>query len=117
MSSTEPRSQGHQVGVAGATNVCRAAPLSPTGPAVSTGSTMVIALDRDAPVSAATTSPSAFAEVRPAYCLLGASLATALAGAGLVTSAVDGPSAVEIVRPILVVLWAAAGLLLGLRRR
>ena len=29
----------------------------------------------------------------------------------------DGPSAVEIVRPILVVLWAAAGLLLGLRRR
>ena len=78
---------------------------------------MVITLDRDAQVSAAPTSPSAFAELRPAYCLLGASLATALAGAGLVTSAVDGPSAVEIVRPILVVLWAAAGLLLGLRRR
>ncbi len=78
---------------------------------------MVITLDRDAQVSAATTSPSAFAEMHPAYCLLGASLATALAGAGLVTSAVDGPSAVEIVRPILVVLWAAAGLLLGLRRR
>ena len=78
---------------------------------------MVITLDRDAQVSAATTSPSAFAELHPAYCLLGASLATALAGAGLVTSAVDGPSAVEIVRPILVVLWAAAGLLLGLRRR
>ena len=40
-----------------------------------------------------------------------------LAGAALVIAATDDPSPVEIVRPALVVLWTAAGLLLGLRRR
>ena len=80
---------------------------------------MVIALDRDVPVptSPASAGASTFAELRPAYCLLGAPLAGIIAGAALVVAAADGPSAVEIVRPILVVLWATAGLLLGLRRR
>jgi signal transduction histidine kinase len=79
---------------------------------------MVIALDRDVP---ATASPAAgastYAELRPAYCLLGAPIAAVIAGAALAIALAGGPSAVEIVRPILVVLWAAAGLLLGLRRR
>ncbi len=78
---------------------------------------MVIALDRDLPMSPAAAGTPAFAELRPAYCLLAAPLAIALAAAGLVIAALDGPTAVEIVRPILVVLWASAGLLLGLRRR
>ena len=81
---------------------------------------MVIALDRDAPAPAAPAPAGAspFAELRPAYCLLGAPLAVVVAGAALIIAAADGgASAVEIVRPVLVVLWAAAGLLLGLRRR
>ena len=81
---------------------------------------MVIALDRDRPATAAPTAADAstmFSELRPAYCLLGAPLAGVIAGVALAIVASDGPSAVEIVRPVLVVLWAAAGLLLGLRRR
>ena len=81
---------------------------------------MVIALDRDVPATAsaaAAGAPTTFAELRPAYCLLGAPLAGVIAGVALAIAAADGPSAVEVVRPILVVLWAAAGLLLGLRRR
>jgi signal transduction histidine kinase len=80
---------------------------------------MVIALDRDVPATAspAAAGASTYAELRPAYCLLGAPLAGVLAGVALWIAAAGGPSAVEIVRPILVVLWAAAGLLLGLRRR
>ena len=80
---------------------------------------MVITLDRDLPVSAApaTVEAPAFAELRPAYCLLGAPLAAVIAGPALVIAATDGPSPVEVVRPILVTLWAAAGLLLGVRRR
>ena len=66
------------------------------------------------PAAAATPT---FAELRPAYCLLAAPLAVILAGAALVIAVTDGPTPVEIVRPILVVLWAIAGLLLGLRRR
>ena len=79
----------------------------------------MIALDRDTPATASPTAADAatFAELGPAYCLLGAPLAVALASIGLVIAVVDGPTAVEIVRPILVVLWASAGLLLGLRRR
>ena len=60
---------------------------------------------------------STFAELRPAYCLLAAPLAVILAGAALTIAIADGPSPVEVVRPVLVLLWAAAGLLLGLRRR
>ena len=81
---------------------------------------MVIALDRDPPGTASPAAADAsttFAELRPAYCLLGAPLAGVIAGVALAIAAADGPSAVEIVRQILVVLWAAAGLLLGLRRR
>jgi signal transduction histidine kinase len=81
---------------------------------------MVIALDRDVPATASPAAAGAsttFAELRPAYCLLGAPLAGVIAGVALAIVAADGPSAVEVVRPILVVLWAAAGLLLGLRRR
>jgi signal transduction histidine kinase len=65
----------------------------------------------------AVTGTSNFAELRPAYCLLAAPLAVILAGAAWVIAIADGPSPVEVVRPVLVVLWAAAGLLLGLRRR
>ena len=79
---------------------------------------MVIALDRDVPATAsaaAAGAPTTFAELRPAY-LLGAPLAAVIAG---VARHRCGRRAVgvEVVRPILVVLWAAAGLLLGLRRR
>ncbi len=106
-------------GVAGTTPVRQCSALVAAWPQESTRSTMVIALDRDvpAPASPATAGASTFAELRPAYCLLGAPLAAVIAGAALAIAAADGPSAVEIVRPILVVLWAAAGLLLGLRRR
>ena len=65
----------------------------------------------------AVTGTSPFAELRPAYCLLAAPLAVILAGAALAIAVTDGPAPVEIVRPALVVLWAIAGLLLGLRRR
>ena len=80
----------------------------------------MILLDRDRAATAAPTAADAsttVSELRPAYCLLGAPLAGVIAGVALAIAAADGPSAEEIVRPILVVLWAGAGLLLGLRRR
>jgi signal transduction histidine kinase len=79
---------------------------------------VIAALDRDVPVPAASaTGASAFAELRPAYCLLCAPVAGIIAAAALAIATADGASPVEVVRPILVVLWASAGLLLGLRRR
>jgi signal transduction histidine kinase len=80
---------------------------------------MVITLDRDLPTSAApaTVEAPAFAELRPAYCMLGAPLAVVIAGASAAIAASDGPAPVEVVRPVLVTLWAVAGLLLGVRRR
>ena len=62
---------------------------------------MVIALDRDVPATAsaaAAGAPTTFAELRPAYCLLGAPLAAVIAGVALAIAAADGPSAVEVVR-------------------
>ncbi len=67
-------------------------------------------------ITPATPGSSAVAELRPGYCLLGALVATVIAVGSLVVAAAD-PSPVEIVRPVLVALWAAAGVLLGLRRQ
>ena len=55
------------------------------------------------------------AELRPAYCLLAVPTAVGLAIASLVVA--GSPSGAEWVRALLVVLWAGAGLALGLRRR
>ena len=53
----------------------------------------------------------------PAYCLLVAPVAIALAVAGAVVAIGDDPLPVELVRPVVVALWAAAGVALGIRRR
>jgi signal transduction histidine kinase len=58
-----------------------------------------------------------FAPLRPAYCLLAAPVAAALAVAGAVVAVADDPLPVELVRPGLVLLWVVAGLALGIRRR
>jgi signal transduction histidine kinase len=55
--------------------------------------------------------------VRPEWCLLAASVAVGLSIAGLLVAAgADGPTATQIVGAILVTLWAAAGISLGVRR-
>ena len=79
----------------------------------------MITLDRDLSASAApaTVEVPALADLRPAYCLLGAPLAVVIAGASAAIATSDGPAPVEVVRPVLVTLWAVAGLLLGVRRR
>ena len=57
-------------------------------------------------------------ELKPAWCLLAAPVAIAVALAGVVVSAdADGPTVTQIVGVILVALWAAAGVALGVRRR
>ena len=81
--------------------------------------TMVIALDREVPASA---SPAAADPRRSPSCVRRTACSPprwrwSSPAPRLVIAAADGPSPVEIVRPVLVVLWAAAGLLLGLRRR
>ena len=58
-----------------------------------------------------------FAPLRPAYCLLVAPVAVVLAVAGAIVALGDDPLPVELVRPVIVALWAAAGLALGIRRR
>ena len=75
---------------------------------------MVIALDRDVPGRRRRPRPARRRRlpscVRPTAS--SRPLAGVIAGVALAIAAADGPSA-RIVRPILVVLWAAAGLLLG----
>jgi signal transduction histidine kinase len=56
--------------------------------------------------------------VKPAWCLLAAPLAMASALAGMVVALnADGPTATQVVGAVLVVLWVAAGVALGVRRR
>jgi signal transduction histidine kinase len=52
-----------------------------------------------------------------APCFVAASIATTTAVAAAVVAAADAPRPIEIVRPVVVVLWVAAGVMLGLRRR
>ena len=57
-------------------------------------------------------------DLRPAWCLLAAPVAVGLALAGVVVSLrVEGPTPTQIVGFMLVALWAAAGVALGVRRR
>jgi hypothetical protein len=65
---------------------------------------------------AATTADSS--DLKPAWCLLAAPVAVGLGFAGVAVSAdANGPTATQIVGVILVALWAAAGVALGVRRR
>ena len=57
-------------------------------------------------------------ELKPAWCFLAAPVAVGLAIAGLIVAAgANGPTTTQIVGAILVALWAAAGVSLGVRRR
>jgi len=57
-------------------------------------------------------------ELKPAWCFLAAPVAIGLAIGGLVVAAgADGPTGAQIVGAILVALWSAAGVSLGVRRR
>ena len=57
-------------------------------------------------------------ELGPAWCFLAAPIAVGLAIAGLVVAAgADGPTATQIIGALLVVLWSAAGVALGIGRR
>jgi signal transduction histidine kinase len=98
----------------GVSNLVAAAPIGSTG-LVSTG-VVVSAVSEPIAVAPAGVTP-AFAPLRPAYCLLVAPLAIALALAGLTVAVGDEPLAVELVRPFVVASWAVAGLALGVRRR
>jgi signal transduction histidine kinase len=62
--------------------------------------------------------PEPQAELKPAWCFLAAPVAAGLAIAGLVAATgADGPTPTQIIGAVLVGLWAAAGLALGIRRR
>jgi len=62
--------------------------------------------------------PSADVELRPAWCLLSAPFAIALAiGALVVAVGGSGATATQVIGAVLVVLWTLAGLSLGVRRR
>ena len=57
-------------------------------------------------------------ELKPAWCFLAAPVAVGLAIVGLVVAGGDdGPTPTQVIGTVLVGLWAAAGVLLGLRRR
>jgi signal transduction histidine kinase len=84
---------------------------------------MTVIASPDAPASSRVVPSEAPAsversELKPAWCLLAAPVAIGLAVAGIVVSlGADGPTATQIVGVVLVVLWAAAGVALGVRRR
>jgi signal transduction histidine kinase len=84
---------------------------------------MKVLVGTDAPTAsqpathAATTEATAGA-FKPAWCLLAAPVAIGFALAGLVVSLdADRPTPTQVVAAILVFLWAAAGAVLGVRRR
>ena len=53
----------------------------------------------------------------PITVVLGAIVAVGMAAAGLIVAMTDGALVIELVRPAIVALWAAAGVVLGVRRR
>jgi signal transduction histidine kinase len=65
-----------------------------------------------------TTTPAEGSELKPAWCLLAAPVAVGLGLTGVAVSVdADGPTTTQIVGALLVALWAAAGVALGVRRR
>ena len=82
---------------------------------------VVAAPDAPAGVTIGATRPivtDAPADLKPAWCFLAAPVAGVLAIAGLVVAGGDGgPTPTQVIGAALVGLWAAAGVLLGLRRR
>jgi signal transduction histidine kinase len=71
--------------------------------------------DRSAPPADDRGAPG---ELKPAWCFLAAPVAVGMAIAGLTVAAgTGGPTATQVVGAVLVGLWAAAGVSLGLRRR
>ncbi len=88
-------------------------------PATGAASMGVSTADATTPVLAAPAVVSGNqADLKPAWCLLAAPVAIAFALAGVVVAVnADGPTPTQIVGVILVVLWAAAGVALGVRRR
>ena len=104
--------------MAGTTGATVAATLPTTGPVMSTDEVMTTAVEPAAPAAApAVPLAPAFTPLRPAYCLLVAPVAVALAVAGAAVAIGDDALPVELVRPVIVALWAAAGVALGIRRR
>jgi signal transduction histidine kinase len=76
----------------------------------------VSAASRAVQQGAATTADRS--ELKPAWCLLAAPVAVGLGLTGVAVSVdADGPTTTQIVGVILVALWAAAGVALGVRRR
>ena len=70
------------------------------------------------PGAATAAAPETAVELRPAWCLLAAPVAVALAVAALVVArGGDGVTASQVIGAVLVTLWALAGLSLGVRRR
>jgi signal transduction histidine kinase len=70
------------------------------------------------PGAATAAAPETTLELRPAWCLLAAPVAVALAVAALVVAGGgDGVTASQVIGAVLVTLWALAGLSLGVRRR
>ena len=75
---------------------------------------------RDATIHPAGLAPSASesAEVGPAWCVLAAPVAAGLAGTAVaVAGAGSGATPTQVIGAVLVVLWAIAGVALGVRRR
>ncbi len=93
---------------------------APTGaPATRAASMRVSTADSTMPMPAASSVLGGNqGDLKPAWCLLAAPVAIGFAVAGVVVSLdADGPTATQIVGVILVALWAAAGVALGVRRR
>ena len=90
---------------------------APSNGAVARGRDPLIS-SPDSAIDAAPTGDRTPAELGPAWCLLAAPVAIALAVAGLVVAAsADGPTATQIIGALLVTLWSGAGVALGVRRR
>jgi signal transduction histidine kinase len=93
---------------------------APTGaPSTRAASMRVSKAESTTPMPTASSVPDRHQnELKPAWCLLAAPVAIGIALGGLVVSVdAEGPTATQIVSVILVVLWAVAGVALGVRRR
>lgn len=76
---------------------------------------MTVAHRASAPPATLPTGLDAATDLRPAWCLVAAPIAVGLAVTGLAVA--GDPTATQFVGVVLVVLWAIAGVALGLRRR